>query len=132
MKIEPSMMLITSEWNQKNSFRLIPMTKDSPFSEGIYDPSTSVLALMSCHSKESLHMVPRLDDHGDPLRPKKVRPGKQTHQEQRVSIDTFLEYYVSKKEEIINIVERLAMNSDTFDYKQFLQEDAKEEAPKKE
>jgi len=65
------------------------------------------------------------------LRPKKARPAKQTYQEQRVSIDTFLEYYVSKKEEIINIIERLAMNSDTFDYKQFFQEDTKEEAPKK-
>jgi len=61
------MTLVTSNWNGQTTFRLIPISLEAAFSEGIYDPSDKVLVLMSKHVKESVHLIPRLDDNGDPV-----------------------------------------------------------------
>ena len=65
-------------------------------------------------------MVPRLDDKGQPIRlkvPNKTT-GK-TVKEQRVSQQTYSEYYISEKNDIDNFINIFAINADTFDYKQF-------------
>jgi hypothetical protein len=116
----PSMLLVTAEWNEANSFKLIPMSKDCPFSEGIFDLNTRVLALMSAQSKDSIHLVPRLDEDGELIRAKKKRQSGKTYQEQRVTIDTFVEYYVSVPKEIEDIVNRLAINAKEFDFQKYL------------
>ncbi|MEI6887472.1 MAG: hypothetical protein WCK31_04535 [bacterium] len=122
---KPSMLLITAEWNERNSFKMIPMTKECPFSEGIFDINTKVLAMMSYQSKDSVHLLPRLDDDGELVTAKKQRQNGKRYKEQRVTLDTFVEYYVSIPEEIIDIIKRLAINADTFDYTQYLNADAK-------
>ena len=114
------MLLISSVFADKKSFRLIPMTNDSPFSEGIYDIESKVLVLMSNRTKESFHLVPKLDDNGDMVKASKARPNGKLYREERRSLDTFTEYYVMEKEEIIDMIKRLADNESTFNYMSYL------------
>lgn len=114
------MLLISSVFADKKSFRLIPMTNDSPFSEGIYDIESKVLVLMSNRTKESFHLVPKLDDNGDMVKANKARPNGKLYREERRSLDTFTEYYVMEKEEIIDMIKRLAENESTFNYMSYL------------
>lgn len=114
------MTIVTSNWNGQTTFRLIPISLEAAFSEGIYDPTDKVLVLMSKHIKESVHLVPRLDDNGDMIPLKKPRQNGKHYKEQRITLQTYTEYYVSEKEEIREMVNKLADNASTFNLKQFL------------
>jgi len=127
MSVGKNMMLITSPFRNMPSFSLIPVSNDSPFVEAMFDPSSSILAVISKVSKQSFHMVPRLDNNGQPERLKV--PNKETgkvHKEQRISMETFSEFYITEKEEILNFIKVFAINSDSFDYDKFMETDVKE------
>ncbi len=120
MSIGKNMMLVNSSFRGAKSFNLIPVSKDAPYIEAMFDPSSGILACIGVNSKQSFHMVPRLDDKGQPIRlkvPNKTT-GK-TVKEQRVSQQTYSEYYISEKNDIDNFINIFAINADTFDYKQF-------------
>jgi hypothetical protein len=116
-----TMMLITGSWGQKKTFKLIPVTPESPYNEAIYDPDSKVLALIGKEKKQSMHMVAKLDDFGD-VKPMKV--GKRTngkdYAEERKTLETYYEYYLDLPEEIKAVIDVLAINADTFDYNQYL------------
>lgn len=115
-----NMMLITSAFRQVKSFSLIPVTEDCPYVEAMFDPTGGILAVITKVKKDSFHMVPRLDDNGQPAKLK--APNKDTgkvHKEQRVSVETFSEFYITEKEEIKNFLAVFAINNDSFDYDQF-------------
>lgn len=64
-------------------------------------------------------MMPRLDDNGQPQRLKV--PNKETgkvHKEQRTTIETFSEVYITEKSEIENFIGMFAINAATFPYKE--------------
>lgn len=115
-----NMMLISSAFRQVKSFSLVPVTEDCPYVEAMFDPSASILAVITKVKKNSFHMVPRLNDDGQPIRLKapNMETGK-TVKEQRVSVDTFSEFYVTDKEEIKNFIGMFAVNAKSFDYDQF-------------
>ena len=120
MSIGKNMMLVNSSFRGAKSFNLIPVSKDAPYIEAMFDPSSGILACIGVNSKQSFHMVPRLDDKGQPMRlkvPNKTT-GK-TVKEQRVSQQTYSEYYIAEKNDIDNFINIFAINADTFDYKQF-------------
>ena len=120
MSIGKNMMLVNSSFRGAKSFNLIPVSKDAPYIEAMFDPSSGILACIGVNSKQSFHMVPRLDDKGQPIRlkvPNKTT-GK-TVKEQRVSQQTYSEYYISEKNDRDNFINIFAINADTFDYKQF-------------
>ncbi len=115
-----NMMLITSAFRQVKSFSLVPVTEDCPYVEAMFDPTGGILAVITKVKKDSFHMVPRLDDNGQPAKLK--APNKDTgkvHKEQRVSVETFSEFYITEKEEIKNFLAVFAINNDSFDYDQF-------------
>jgi hypothetical protein len=120
MSVEKTMLLVTSVWQSKKCFRLIPVTQTCPYSEGIYDPDSKVLVMMSGFRKQSFHMVPKLNENGDPSKTKAPRPNGKTYQEQRVALETFEEFYISEKQEIENLINMIAINAETFDYKQYM------------
>ncbi len=127
MSVGKNMMLITSPFRNMPSFSLIPVSTDTPFVEAMFDPSSGILAVISKVSKQSFHMVPRLDDNGQPQRLKV--PNKETgkvHKEQRISMETFSEFYITEKEEIVNFLKVFAINADSFDYDKFMEVDVKE------
>ena len=121
------MMLVNSTFRNAKSFTLIPVSLDSPYVEAMFDPASGILAVISKVMKQSYHMVPRLDDNGDPMRLKV--PNKQTGKtvkEERRLVDTFSEFYLQDKADIETFIHMFAVNADTFDYKVYTDVDVKE------
>ena len=119
--IGQNMMLITSSFRNVKSFNLIPVNESCPYVEGMYDPSSGILAIITKVMKNSFHMLPKLDDNGQPQKLK--FPNQETgkvHKEQRVSVETFSEFYVMEKDEMENFINMFAVNADSFDYKKYM------------
>jgi hypothetical protein len=116
-----SMMLITSSWGPAKTFKMIPISKECPYNEVIFDVTTKLLAIISKESKESFHMMPKLTDTGDVMRLKlgKKENGKD-YAEERKALVTFYEYYIENKEEIIQFVNAVAENAKGFDFQQYI------------
>ena len=116
-------MLITGAWGQKKTFKMIPVTTDCAYNEGIYDAENKVLALVSKEKKQSMHMVAKLDDFGD-VKPMKVgrRTNGKDYAEERKTLETYYEYYLDNPEEIKAFINMIAVNSDTFNVDQYLKD----------
>jgi len=114
------MRLITSSWGPAKTFKMIPITKDCPYNECIFDVQAKVLAIISKESKESLHMLPKLTDTGDVMRLKigKKDNGKD-YAEERKTLVTFYEYYIESVDEIVDFVMTVAENNN-FDFQQYI------------
>lgn len=129
--IGKNMMLISSAFRNAKSYSLVPVAQDCPYVEAMYDPSSSILAVITKTKKDSFHMVPRLDENGQPMRLKAPSPetGK-VIKEQRVTVETFSEFYITEKEEIDNFIKIFAINSDSFDYGSMMVDTSKIETSK--
>ena len=114
--LESSMLIITSNWGPTPSFKLMPVTKNCPYIEGIFNPTGKVLVLIGTEKKDVFHMVERLDENGDP----RMRKGKATkeepHQKQRISLESYSEYYISDYGEIKDFLKNIAVNHNEYDY----------------
>ena len=122
-----NMMLVNSVFRGVRSFSLVPVSLESPYIEAMFDPSSSILAVIGKEKKESFHMMPRLDENGQPqkLKVPNNTTGK-TVREQRVTLNTFQEYYINDKADIETFVELFAINASSFNYKEFLEVNVKE------
>ena len=116
-----SMMLITSTWSTRKTFKLVPITPDAVYNEGIYDPENKVLALISKDKKQSMHMLPKLNEFGDVqyLKIGKRANGKD-FAEERKPLESFYEYYIEEADEIKTIVNLICINSEEFDLDKFM------------
>ncbi len=120
-QIGQNMLLVHSSFRNAKSFTLIPVSLDSPYVEAMYDPSSGILAVISKVMKKSFHMMPRLDDNGQPMRLKV--PNKQTGKtvkEQRAQVETFSEFYIAEKDDIDLFINMFAVNAGQFDWKQYV------------
>ena len=119
-QIGQNMMLVNSSFRNAKSFTLIPVSTDSPYVEAMFDPQSSILAVISKVMKQSYHMVPKLNDDGQPIRLKNPNQetGKTVKEERRL-VDTFSEFYLSDKKDIETFIQMFAVNASNFDYKEF-------------
>ena len=119
-QIGQNMMLVNSTFRNAKSFTLIPVTMDSPYTEAMFDPASGILAVISKVMKQSYHMVPKLDDEGQPQRLKipNAQTGK-THKEERRLVDTFSEFYLSDRSDIETFIHMFAINADNFSVEEF-------------
>ena len=119
-QIGQNMMLINSTFRNAKSFTLIPVSNDSPYVEAMFDPASGILAVISKVMKQSYHMVPKLDDNGEPMRLKTPNPqtGKTVKEERRL-VDTFSEFYLSDKADIETFIHTFAVNADHFKVEEF-------------
>lgn len=109
--IKPTMLAIKSTWNGKQTAKLIPVSNDCPYVECIMDPESKIMVVISKVSKQTLHMLPRLDDNGDPRTLKVTkRPSGKAVMEERKTIETFQEYYVDDETAIMNIIDLHSVN----------------------
>lgn len=115
-----NMLLIKSDWNEDQTFKLIPLALECPYIEGIFDPSNNVLVMISRVSMSKLHMLPKLDDNGDPAPLKLARKNGRTVKEERKTVETFQEFYIDNIEAIDAIIDVFAVNKSKFDYKKFI------------
>lgn len=135
MSVTPqNMLLVSSSWRNQRTFKLIPLDKECPFIECIFDPSTTSLAVVSKEKKENYHMLPKVSDNGDIVKAKRRREDGKPYDEQRVLLDTYYEYYIEEKDEITNFVTRFAVNGNEYDFKTVLDaafktEEKEEEIP---
>lgn len=116
-----NMYVVKSSWNEGETFRLIPVSEDCPYVECIFDPATKVFVIISKLSKTTLHMLPKLDENGDPSALKTKRANGRTVKEERKTIETFQEYYVEDIDAIKSLVEFFAINHKDLDWKSFLE-----------
>jgi hypothetical protein len=117
---ETTMMIVQATWNEQQTFRMIPIAESCPYVECIFDPSTKVFVIISKITKTTLHMLPRLDDNGDPSPLKSKRPNGRLVKEERKTIETFQEFYIEDFVAMEEIIKLFAINAKTFDYSQFL------------
>jgi hypothetical protein len=121
-----SMLLVTSTWGSKKTFKLIPALSDCPYNEAIFDADNKVLAVISKEKKESLHMLAKLNEFGDPQTMKIGRRANgKDYAEERKTLETFYEYYVENVSEVENFIKMFAINADSFDYAQYFVEEPK-------
>ena len=114
---EKSMMLVQATWNDKQTFRMIPITESCPYVECIFDPDTKVFVVISKIRKVSLHMLPKVDDYGQP------KTGTKGMLQERHKIEVFQEFYLEDKNAIEELIKLFAVNS-KFNYKKFMAEQA--------
>ena len=126
-KIGRNMMLVNSTFRNAKSFTLIPVSMDSPYTEAMFDPASGILAVISKVMKQSYHMVPKLNDDGEPIRLKSPnqQTGKTVKEERRL-VDTFSEFYLTDKADIDTFIHMFAVNAESFDYAKYTAVDVKE------
>lgn len=117
---EPSMMLTTSNWAGSASFSLIPITGECPYVEALYNPAAKTLAVIGKTKKDTFHMIPRLDDSGHPRKLKTGATAENPHQKQRVTQESYTEYYIIEKKEVENFIQNFAVNHSEFNYMSIL------------
>ena len=119
-QIGQNMMLVNSTFRNTKSFTLIPVSLDSPYTEAMFDPASGILAVISKVMKQSYHMVPKLNDDGEPMRLKtpNQQTGKTVKEERRL-VDTFSEFYLTDKADIETFIHMFAINADTFSVEEF-------------
>ena len=118
-KVGKNMILINAPdfQSMEKAFKMIPITLDCPFVECMYSAKDNVMAVITKTMKQSYHMVPKLDDNGDPIKTKTQRANGKNFKEERRLVDTFSEFYLLTPEEINGFIESFAVNAKTFDYK---------------
>lgn len=122
LTVGKNMLLVHGTWGTSKTFKMIPASMDCPYAEVLFDPESKLLAVISRFGKEVLHMVPRIDENGDPVYMKvgKRNNGKEV-KEQRININSFFEYYIMDKKDVEDFVKMYAVNSDTFNYDAYMQ-----------
>ena len=111
---ENTMMLVQATWQEKQTFRMIPISESCPYVECIFDPGTKVFVIISKIKRTSLQMLPKLDEYGQPV------TGTKGHKEERNKLEVFQEFYIEDKTAVEDLIKIFAVNADTFDYKQFM------------
>ena len=113
-----SMMLVQATWNDKQTFRMIPIAESSPYVECIYDPDTKVFVVISKIKKTTLHMLPKLDEYGQQI------VGTKGVKQERHKLEVFQEFYIEDESAMTEVISIFASNADTFDYKKFMPDPA--------
>ena len=116
-----NMLLHTSYWGNADTFKLMPITMDCPFTEVIYDPGTTLLVVISKIKKENFQYVPKLDDDGETMKAKKPKQNGKAIREQRVLMPVLQEYYITDPVEQEAFIKQFAVNPE-YDYSRFLRD----------
>lgn len=109
------MMIVQATWQDKQTFRMVPLTGTCPYVECLFDPDSKVFVIISKIKKVTLHMLPKLDEYGQPV------TGNKGIKQERHKLEVFQEFYVEDKVAIKDIVHGFAVNADTFDYNAFME-----------
>lgn len=113
-------MLIKSNFAKMESFSLIPVSTECPYIEVMFNPHAKILAIIGKTKKEQFHSVPRLDGNGDPEKRKGASDPNNPYKTQRITQETYTEYYLRDREDIENFIKMFAVNSKEFDYESFM------------
>ena len=117
------MNLITTYWGDNKTFKMMPIARDCPYLEVIYDPTTDLLVVMTTGRKDKLEMLPRIDDDGNQIAAKKPKQNGKPWKEIRIRMTVPQEFWLTERDEQIAFIEMFAANADMFDYDKFFKND---------
>lgn len=123
-----NMLLITTYWGQDETFKLMPVNKDCPYMEVLYDPKVKMLVAMSKDMKQNYEMLPRLDDNGEWVKSKVTKRNGRPFKEERRLMEVPQEFYMIKREEQEAFIKQFAVNEKDYDYKSFMDKVVAEES----
>ena len=112
------MMLVQATWQEQQTFRMVPISDECPYVECIFDPGTKVFVIISKIKKTTLHMLPKLDEYGQPV------TGNKGMKQERHKIEVFQEFYVEDIAATEEVIKHFAINAKKFDYKKFMSDQA--------
>lgn len=113
-----SMMLVQATWQDKQTFRMIPINENCPYVECIFDPGTKVFVIISKIKRVSLQMLPKLDEYGQAI------TGTKGMKQERHKVEVFQEFYIEDFSATEELIKTFAVNAKKFDYKKFIAEQA--------
>ena len=122
------MMLISTFFGNSETFKMMPVTLDAPFTEVIYDPNTNMLVVITSKSKQMLQMVPKLDDNGNHVKATKPRDNNKGYKEKQVTLELLQEFYIIKRDEQSAFIKACAINPE-FDFESYFAEHDKKNDP---
>lgn len=121
-------MLYKSGWGTESSFvptfKMIPTLSDCPFNEVLFDPNSKILAVVSKEKKQAYRLVPKLNDKGRPVIV--TEKGVPVEVQKRKLMDNFYEYYLENLDDVQRFIETFAINSESFDWKEYFKEEKKQ------
>ncbi len=100
-----SMMLVQATWQEKQTFRMIPINDTCPYVECIFDPGTKVFVIISKIKKTTLHMLPKLDEYGQAI------AGTKGMKQERHKVEVFQEFYIEDTEAMEELIKMFAVNA---------------------
>jgi len=112
------MMIVQATWQDKQTFRMVPLTESCPYVECLFDPDSKVFVIISNIKKVTLHMLPKLDEYVQAV------SGNKGIKQERHKLEVFQEFYIEDKVAIKDLVHGFAVNADTFDYNAFMEAEA--------
>lgn len=126
--IGQNMWLHKGVWEGVDTFRMMPVTDDCPFSEVIYDIKLTMMLVLSKTSRENFQHVPLLDDQGQMIKiPKRTQKKASDASEadsfyatERVLMNYQIEHKIMEHDEQIAFIKQFAVNHDAFDYEKYL------------
>lgn len=117
------MILITSELGGHKTFRMMPIHKDCPYVEVIFEPLMKALVVVGKDKKETFRMIPMLDKTGNYVqKQKKLSPGENPYREERKLVELWQEYTISERSEIDAFIAHFGLNATNFGYEKFFQD----------
>ena len=118
-----SMRLIESSWGDKKTFKMIPISTSCTYTEAIFDMDSKILAVIGTIKKQTFHMIPKLTDAGDveEIKDGRKRKNGKNYKEERKAVETFTEYYIESKQDILDFIETFADNAHKFKIEPYFQ-----------
>jgi hypothetical protein len=89
------------------------VSEASPYVECIFDPESKVFVVISKQKRNTLQMLPKLDEYGQPI------TGTKGMKQERHKLEVFQEYYISDVESIKDLINLVVVNKD-FNYLSFV------------
>ena len=108
-----SMIVFSADWKGQNSFRMMPISKDCPFVECIYDSQEKILAVIGVNNIPKLQMLPKLSSKGETTQFRtKNEKGEAVAamSQERASVESYQEYYLKDKTDIEAFIKMVAIN----------------------
>src|SRR5690606_13910066 len=99
--------------------------------EVLYDPATDMLVVISNDEKETVNLVPRLDDSGNQIKASGPKTNGKPWKEKQIQMRVPQEFYLTEREEALSFIKQFAINEDTFDYSRFFASMEEQMADKK-
>lgn len=115
-----NMIIVRSTLMGQPNFTLIPVTADCAYVEALFEPVSKSLVIFNKSTQTKFRMIPKLNENGDTMSPKRPRPEKQAYMEERKQMESFYEHYITDRQDIRDFVKRFAVNAESIDIEQFL------------